>query len=185
MRESVQIPGPPRTRVAAASLAAFAVFLLASCEGVGRDPGAQDDIGEPTPEEQAEATDPSESYANLERVTRRPGLFYGEEVTLDGRVGRTISADVFSLTGDEAADSGESFEVEAALVAGEGGPVPDLSEGQRVRVTGEVRELNLKKIEREFGVNLDDNLRREFEDRPAIYPATVEPLAGGGETTGQ
>ncbi len=100
-------------------------------------------------------------------------------------MGRTISANVFSLTSESAADSGESFEVEAALVAGEAGPVPDLSEGQRVRVTGEVRELNLEKIEREFGVDLDDGLRREFEDKPAIYPASVETLAGGGETTGR
>lgn len=184
MRERVQVPSAPRTRVAAVLLVAFAVFLLFSCEGAGRDPGAQDDIGEPTPEQQGQGSTASQSYATLETVTRRPGIFYGERVTVDGRVGRNISANTFSLTSDDAAQSDDSFEVEAALVAGDDGSIPDLSEGERVRVTGEVRELNLKKIEREFGVELADSLRREFEEKPAIYPASVETLAAGGETTG-
>lgn len=180
MNESVDRRRPHRTGIALALLVTLTALLLASC-GSGRDPGAQDDISEAEQREQV-STGPRDSVT-LEELTRRPERFYNERVTVNGWVGRTISPDTFSLTSDEAAESDETFEVEAALVAGGEGAVPELTEGQRVRVTGEVREFNLEKIEQEINANLDDNLYADFEEKPAILPGTVEILADG-ETTG-
>lgn len=168
--------------VALALLAALAAMMLVSCESVGRDPGAQDDISETEQREQA-STGPRDSVT-LEELTRRPERFYNERVTVNGRVGRTLSPNTFSLTSDDAAESDEAFEVEAALVAGGEGSIPDLSEGQRVRVTGEVQPLDLEEVEQDLGVNLDDNLYTDFEEKPVVLPGTVEVLAGR-ETTGR
>lgn len=170
----------------ALALMALAALLLASCEGVGRDPGAQDDIDEPSPEQQQQQEQSSttlQDSVTLEELTRRPDRFYQERVAVNGRVGRTLSPTAFSLTSAEAADSDETFEVEAALVAGEDGSVPDLSEGQRVRVVGEVRRFGAEEIEQEQNIRLPESLAAEFENKPVILPGTVEVLAAG-ETTG-
>ena len=172
--------GPSRTRITLTLLLTLAALLLASCgEEADRDPGSQDDIGEPTPEQQAPAATGPRDSVTLEELTRRPERFYGEQVIVNGRVGQTISPNAFSLTSADAADSDEAFEVEAALVAGDEGSIPDLSEGQRVRVTGEVQRFNLEEVEQELGVNLDDDRYADFEEKPMILPETVEVLAGG------
>lgn len=169
-------------------LMALIALLLTSCGGVGRDPGAQDDIGEPSPEQQGQEEQSSttlQDSVTLEELTRRPDRFYGERAAVNGRVGRMIQPNIFSLTSDEAAESGESFEVEAALVAGKSGSVPELSEGQRVRVVGEVRRYGVEEIEQEQSIRLPEGLGAEFEEKPVILPGTVRVLAGGGETTGR
>lgn len=120
---------------------------------------------------------------SLRELTRTPDQYYGKRITVNGKVGRVIEPNTFALTSEEAAESDESFEVEAALVAGREGSIPDLSEGQRVRVTGEVQRFNREEIERELDVNLDDSLYAEYEERPVVLPGAVEVLAGG-ETTG-
>lgn len=181
MKKSVDRRRPHRPGIALALLVTLTALLLASCGASGRDPGAQDDISETEQREQV-STGPQGSVT-LEELTRRPERFYNERVTVNGRVGRTLSPSTFSLTSDEAAESDETFEVEAALVAGGEGTVPELTEGQHVRVTGEVRQFNLERIEQEINANLDDNLYADFEEKPAILPGTVEILADG-ETTG-
>lgn len=177
--------GPSRTRITLTLLLTLAALLFAACgagEEADRDPGSQDDIGESVPEQQDPAATGSEGAVTLEELTRRPERFYGERVTVDGRVGRIISPNAFSLTSADAADSDEAFEVEAALVAGGDGSVPNLSEGQRVRVTGEVQRFNIEDVEQDLDVNLDDSLYADFEEKPVVLPGTVELLTGG-ETT--
>lgn len=161
----------------------FLVLLLASCGGAGRDPGPQDDIEETEPVRQEQASTVPPDSVTLEELTRRPGRFYGERVTVNGRVGQTISPNAFSLTSDDAAQSDDSFEVEAALVAGGSGSIPNLSEGQRVRVAGEVQRFDIKEVEQRLNTNLDDGLYAEFEEKPVVLPGVVEVLANN-ETTG-
>lgn len=185
MRKSGKRSGSYRPRVALVLLMAVATLLLASCnagEGGDRDPGSEDDIGQPTPEQQGGST-ASEAQVSLRELTRTPDQYYGKQITVNGTVGRVIEPNTFALTSDEAAESDESFEVEAALVAGREGSIPNLSEGQRVRVTGEVQRFNRQEIEQELDVNLDDSLYAEYEEKPVVLPGVVEVLAGG-ETTG-
>ena len=178
MRKSGEGAGTYRTG-AVLALLALAGLLLVSCGGGESDSGNQDDI-KVTPEQQGVSPQPS---VTLEELTRRPDRFYGEQVTVNGRVGQTLSPNTFSLTSEEAADNDEAFEVEAALVAAGEGAIPELSEGQRVRVTGEVRRFNREEVEQELGVNLDDARYANFEEKPVVLPGTVEVLADG-ETTG-
>lgn len=176
-----------RWRLTPVLLVALAVLLLASCAGVGRDPGEQDDIemAEETATEPTQGSTVLRDSMTLEELTRRPGRLYRERVSVTGVVGRELTSDTFSLTSDEAASSevteGEAFEAAAALVIGEGS-LPNLSEGQRVRVTGEVRRFDIQELERELDTNLQDSLYAGFEENPVILPGTVELLAGG-ETT--
>lgn len=181
MRKSGERYGSYRSGGALVLLVALVGLLLVSCGSGGRDPGAQDDIEEPTQEQDTVGT--QNDSVTLEELTRRPDRFYGEQVTVNGRVGRTISPETFSLTSDDAAEGDDSFEVEAALVAGGEGSIPALSEGQRVRVTGEVQRFNVEEVEQKIGVNLDDSLYADFEEKPVVLPGAVKVLAGG-ETTG-
>ena len=185
MRKSGERPRPYRQGVTLALLVALAGLLLVSCGNSGRDPGAQDDIEEPTQEQQEQqgTVGTQNTSVTLEELTRRPDRFYDEQVTVNGRVGQRLSPNTFSLTSDDAAQSDDAFETEAALVAAGEGTIPELSEGQRVRVTGEVQRFNREAVEQELGVNLDDDRYANFEEKPVILPGTVEVLAGG-ETTG-
>lgn len=158
--------------------------LLASCEGIGRGPGPQDDIEDSVPAQVEQGSTTAQGSVTLEELTQRPDRFYGERETVGGRVGRTMSASTFALTSVGTAESNEAFEVESALVAGGDGSIPKLTEGRRVRMTGEVQRLNLKEIEQELNTDLEDSLYADFEEKPAILTGTVEVLAGG-ETTGR
>lgn len=184
MRKSGERSGSYRPGVALVLLMALAALLLASCnanEGADRDPGSEDDIGQPTPEQQEGSTS-SEVEVSLRELTRTPDQYYGKRITVNGTVGRVIEPNTFALTSEEAAESDESFEVEAALVAGREGSVPSLSEGQRVSVTGEVQRLNLEEIEQELDVNLDDSLYANYEEKPVVLPGSIEVLARAGTT---
>lgn len=81
------------------------------------------------------------------------------------KVGRLVSPNAFSLASEDAAQSDDSFEVEAARVVGGEGSIPGLSEGQRVRVTGEVQRFDVKEVEQRLDTDLDDSLYAEFEEK--------------------
>jgi exonuclease VII large subunit len=116
----------------------------------------------------------------LEELTKRPARYFEQRVNVNGTVGRTLSPNSFSLTSPNVAD--EATEVQSALVAGDRGSVPDLSEGQRVRVVGEARKYDPSEIQQELGINLDNNLHAPFEERPVIILGNVEVVPGGGTT---
>lgn len=181
MRERIEGRGAYRPIVLFVLLA-VAALLLASCQGSGGDSG---DMEESALEETVRVSTTPENSITLEELTRRPDRFYGALVGVNGRVGRTLSPNTFTLTSAAAAaDSDEAFALEAAVVAGEEGSVPDLSEGQRVRVVGEAMQFRVLDIEEELGVNLEDDLHSEFEERPAIVLGNVEVLEAGGTTEG-
>lgn len=172
--------GSYRVGAALALILALAALLLASCEGVGRNSSPQSGI-ELTNQDLG-PTGP-QGLVTLEMLTRSADRYFGEQVVVNGSVERVIEPDVFSLTSSEAAKGDKAFEVETALVAGKDGSLPNLSEGQRVQVTGEVQRFNIKKLEQELNTNLSDKLYVDLEEKPVIVPGTVEVLPGR-ETTG-
>ncbi|MDQ3386227.1 MAG: hypothetical protein M3475_01275 [Actinomycetota bacterium] len=183
MIEAAKGSGLPGARVARILLVASTVLLLASCEGVGRDPGAQDDINEGDMQELTSSGFPNP--VSLDELTQRADRFYGKRVTVEGRVNRSISPQALSLTSEDASEGGGFAEVEAALVIEDEASFPEgISEGRSVRVTGVVGQLDVKEIEQNYNVNLDDSVYAEFEEKPVVYARILEVLAGS-ETTGE
>lgn len=164
MKGGVELPGSVHMQVAPALRLTLAALLPASCGGVGRDPGSQDDTGEPPPEQGP--TVPRGS-ATFEELTRRADAYYGERVAVSGEAGRTTSPNVprRPATSDESS--------KAALMAGDGATVPDLSGGRRVRVTGGARRFDVGEVGRKPGVESDDSPRAGFEAKPKVAPETV------------
>ncbi len=61
------------------------------------------------------------------------------------------------------------------LVVGAGNSIPrPLAEEARATTTGVVRRFAIVEFERELGIDLDDNLFREFEGRPGIVARQVQ-----------
>ncbi len=60
-----------------------------------------------------------------------------------------------------------------------------LSQGDAVRITGEVREFELPSVEQEIGADLDDELLDYQEGTPSIIASSISlerPLAEDGES---
>lgn len=57
-------------------------------------------------------------------------------------------------------------------VTGQSGDAP-LSQGETVRITGEVREFDLPGIEREIGVDLDDESLDAYDGMPSIVASSI------------
>ncbi len=53
-------------------------------------------------------------------------------------------------------------------------------EDSQIQVTGEVRQLVVTEIERDYDLGWDDTLRteieREYTDRPAIVAQSIQPM---------
>jgi hypothetical protein len=63
-----------------------------------------------------------------------------------------------------------------------GGPAPNVAEPQDVRVTGTLQQFDLTAFEQQQGVDLDDALYAEYQDRPVLVAAEVRPAQGEGTT---
>ena len=65
---------------------------------------------------------------------------------------------------------------------------PSLSERQNVRARDVLEPFDIATVEQDLGVDLDDALYTEYEDRPVILADQVRPAQGGNtrmETTSQ
>jgi hypothetical protein len=128
------------------SLSLTAVVLLLAVTGCG---------GSGTPPEAS----PAEIAATPER-------FFGEEVTIEGRVSNPIDHRVW-----EVAD-GKLFVIyDRGLDRG-------LREGEPLRVTGEVRPLERRVIEDELGIDIEDHFFDEpfLDDDVAVVAKDVARL---------
>lgn len=162
-------------------LVTVALFLASCSPDAGRDPGAQDDIGQQVEQnEQRTSVGPENSVDFLE-LTQNPEEYYGEKVTVSATVGRILGSRAISLVTEEKPENQEPVEDESVLAVGES-EIPGVSEGQGIRVTGEVREFNIGDFERDLDVDLENDLYVSYEGRPAII---VESAGQLQETTGQ
>jgi hypothetical protein len=64
------------------------------------------------------------------------------------------------------------------LVVHTGGSAPNVAEPQSVRATGLLQRFDISAFEQQQGVNLDDELYTQYEDRPALLAAEVWPTQG-------
>ena len=160
----------------AVCFAVVALFLV-SCEGVGRDPGPQDDIGQQEEQAEQRTSAGAETSVSFLELTRNPEEYYGERVTVSATVARTFESRAVSLVTEESSENQEPVEDESVLAVGRQ-EISNVSEGQVVRATGEVRRFNIGEFEQDLGVDLQNDLYVSYEDRPAIIADSVVPLQG-------
>lgn len=112
--------------------------------------------------------------AEFEEVAENPNQFMGQTVTLNGEVAEVLGPNVFRIQEDQLV-GGEDI-----IVITTGAQTPVMEDSQ-IQVTGEVRQLVVTEIERDYNnLGWDDTLRteieREYTDRPAIVAQTIEPM---------
>jgi hypothetical protein len=118
----------------------------------------------------------------LPAVLENPQRYYGQKMTLSGAVGQVIEPQTFVMVDRQALQGGPLSAVELAdkgvLVVHTGGSAPNVAEPQSVRATGLVQRFDVSAFEKQQGVNLDDELYTQYEDRPALLAAEMRPTQG-------
>ncbi|MBO0351812.1 hypothetical protein J0895_22560 [Phormidium pseudopriestleyi FRX01] len=111
--------------------------------------------------------------ADFEEVADNPNQFMGQTVTLSGEVAEVLGPNVFRLQEDQLIGGND------IIVITTDAQTPVMEDSQ-VQVTGEVRQLVITEIERDYDLGWDDTLRteieREYTDRSAIVAQSIQPM---------
>ncbi len=141
----------------AMALMVAAALLLTSC---GTQGGQQD--GESGAEGQAKAgqeagqTRPAEGVT-VEELTNKPSEYYGQTVTVSGQVVEVVEPGAFRIDSD-----GDQLLVVALK------QLPNVSEGDSIRATGEVRKFKIEEVRQKADRGIDDEYFGDFEGDPAV-----------------
>lgn len=143
-------------------------LLLASCASEGAQQGGAQQNAQAG--EEAGQTGSAEGVT-IEELADDPSEFYGEAVTVSGEVIEAVEPGAFRIEGDD----------EELLVVGvqqlpriTEGAVKEVNEGDRVRVTGQVREFKIEEVQQEVDRGIDDEYFGDFEGDPALLATSVE-----------
>jgi superfamily II DNA/RNA helicase len=111
--------------------------------------------------------------ADFEEVADNPNQFMGQMVTLNGEVAEVLGPNVFRIQEDQLIGGDD------IIVITTDGQMPVMEDSQ-VQVTGEVRQLVITEIERDYDLGWDDTfsteIEREYTDRPAIVAQSIQPM---------
>jgi hypothetical protein len=152
---------------------ASVMLLLSACET------PQTTVEEPvvTPNPPVAETQAEESVERQEQLNVRAGEitgnveeYVGQTVSVRGEAERTVGAGSFLLQDDQLFGGREIIIVNAT-----GTPfvIPDEEPTDEVQVTGEVRELVVADLEREYDLDLEPDLYTEYENRPALIAQSI------------
>ena len=126
-------------------------------------------------------------------IVDNPERYYGQEVEVSGGVGQVIEPRALAMLDQQdlrapGAIPEATITDRGLLVINASGDNPTLSERQNVRASGVLEPFDIATVEQDLGVDLDDALYTEYEDRPVILADQVRPAQGGNtqmETTSQ
>lgn len=158
-------------RVLTATLAAVIALGLAGCNRDDPIPADGEFMGNSVPPAEGTGQEDGVVYEDPfdQEFIDEAATYVGQRVTISGEVGRTLSADTFTLSG--AADPMLIVEEQEIL---------EVSEGQSVEITGTVREnFSVAEVEEQLGIELDDELYTDFEGD--YYVVATEGQAGDQE----
>ncbi|MCT7963044.1 hypothetical protein NG791_20445 [Laspinema sp. D1] len=112
------------------------------------------------------------SVITLENVAGSPEEFYGQTVTIRGDFQESIDENAFKLTRDGFLFFGGS---EVLVVNNTGQPiVPPENDNISLQVTGEVRQMRVAELEKDFGWDFwDPDMYVEYDQRPVIVAESV------------
>ena len=103
-------------------------------------------------------------------ITGNVEEYVGQTVSVRGEAERAVGDSSFLLQDDQLFGGNEIIVVNAT---GKPFAIPDDEPTENVQVTGEVRELVVADLEREYGLDLDPTLYAEYENRPAIVAQSI------------
>jgi len=151
---------------------AIALILMAgaltACEGYQTEaeaPVVEPDVAVEEPAELAEETN-----VELGELTGNVEDYVGRSVSVRGDAEEAIGEVAFTLQDDQL------FGGEEVVVFNATGVPFLLPEGEvtdQIQVTGEVRQLVLADLERDYGLDLDPELYAEYEERPALIAQSI------------
>jgi uncharacterized protein YdeI (BOF family) len=158
----------PFGRGSAIVLASAALFLSA-CEApqtTTQQPGTTTET--PTTETPIGQQDQLDVQAG--DITGNVEEYVGQTVSVRGDAVEAVGESSFLLRDDQLFGGDEIIVVNAT-----GTPfvIPDGEPTDQVQVTGEVRELIVADLEREYGLDLDPTLYAEYENRPGIIAQSI------------
>lgn len=156
------------------ALIVTAALLLASCGSEGGQQGGEADAeGKVKAGEEAGQTRPAERVT-VEELTNNPSEFYGESVTVSGEVMEAVEPAAFRIEGDDEELLVAGVQQLPKIVEGE---VKEVNEGDRVRVTGEVRQFKMEEIKQDVDYGIDNEYFGDFEGDPAVLASSVEVIS--------
>lgn len=158
-----------RFRKGAIALLLASTAVVSACNA--NDPVAEEPTTEPdvAVEEPAEV---AETYnVQLGELTGNVEDYLGQTVSVRGEAEAAVDENSFLLQDDQLFGGQEVVVINAT---GMPFPLPTNDEPtESVQVTGEVAELVVADLEREYGLDLDPELYAEYEDRPAIVAESI------------
>lgn len=164
-----------RFKNGAIALVLASTAALAACgptnEPVAEEPAVDPNITteEPVAEEPAEIAE--EYNVTLGELTGNVEDYLGQSVSVRGEAEAAVGESSFLLQDDQLFGGQEVIVFNATgtpfLLPTNDEPTED------VQVTGEVRQLVIADLEREYGLDLDPQLYVDYEDRPAIVAESI------------
>ncbi len=155
----------------AMALMVATALLLSSCGSEGGQQGGEGGAeGKAKAGEEAGQTRSAERVT-VEELTNNPSEFYGDRVTVSGQVVEAVEPNAFRI--DSGGDQLLVVGVQQLPKITEG-EVKQVNEGDRVRVTGEVRQFRIEEIRQEVDHGIDDEYFDDFEGDPALLASSAE-----------
>ncbi|MCZ7574564.1 MAG: hypothetical protein M5U01_38935 [Ardenticatenaceae bacterium] len=119
--------------------------------------------------ETAEALGQPGGEVALTDITANPQRYYGQTVTVTGTVDVVLSPNAFTIARNNLLDLGEITVLSST-------PRRALNAGERLQVTGIVRQFVRGEIERDLDFDLGEDLSAQFENKPVIIASSVQPV---------
>lgn len=117
-------------------------------------------------------TSPTPSIISLENISGSPEEFYGQMVTIRGDFQESIDQNAFKLTRGGFLFFGGS---EVLVVNNTGQPIlPPQNQNIPLQVTGEVRQLRVAELQRDFGWDFwNPDVYVQYDQRPVIVAESI------------
>ncbi|GAB4234758.1 MAG: hypothetical protein Kow00121_62420 [Elainellaceae cyanobacterium] len=164
------------SRMGALALLLSALTLTAceTPETTVETPVTEPDLTEAPIEEETALEEPAEVQEEFNvqagEITGNVDEYLGQTVSVRAEAEQAVGETAFLLQDDQLFGGEEIIVFNAT---GEPFVVPQDEPTENVQVTGEVRELIIADLERDYGLTLDPGLYTEYEDRPAIIAESI------------